>query len=96
MQKKKWRQPRYRWRDVKPIGYSIPWPLMERLALERRDVLSMHEYLLFKTNARDIDHTSDVPSLQFTRFGFCFLFEHQDRTTSASLGGLGVHPVIVL
>jgi len=43
---------------------------MECLALERRGVLSMHEYLLFKTNARDIDHTSDVPSIHEIRILF--------------------------
>lgn len=43
---------------------------MECLALERRGVLSMHEYLLFKTNARDIDHMSDVPSIHEIRILF--------------------------
>ena len=30
----------------------------------------MHEYLLFKTNARDIDHMSDVPSIHEIRILF--------------------------
>lgn len=30
----------------------------------------MHEYLLFKTNARDIDHMSDVPSIHEIQISF--------------------------
>ena len=63
--------------------------------LERRGALSMHKYLLFKPTHEMLLITRPM-YLQSTSFGLFFLMERQGRTTSALLGGLDIHPAIVL